>query len=391
MKKELVIIYDTPCEFHHSLIERQNLHYFLKYFNRLHILYWAKEKDSKVFEKENGQFVFHPYTRPYNSNYSSRLKYMGWIFKTLWQVCQTMPQEIELTLMPIMPVWPGIPVLLIGKLKKKKVILKLEAQKIAYVKEEDESLGVPKIFTAIKVLILKIIYFLIVPACDLVIGISKEIVEEAEKYKAKKTIWVPMFINLDRFKPGPEQGKKEKLTILSIGQIKKRKGFGEIIQALQDLKQESKLTPKLIIVGEVTNKRDEIFFKEFKEMAQNIEVDFKGLVDHAELTEIYKQTDIFILVSYVETLGIVILEAMASGLPVIATETSGAKDLVEHKKTGFLVPIKDHLAIKEKIKILLESQDLRKSMGQAGRERIKKIKQMIDEQNKKLWQQHLNN
>jgi glycosyltransferase involved in cell wall biosynthesis len=102
------------------------------------------------------------------------------------------------------------------------------------------------------------------------------------------------------------------------------------------------------------------------------------------MTEIYKSADIFVLVSHVEVLGVVIMEAMASGLPVIATKISGAKDLVEDGKTGFLVPIRDPMTIKEKIKILLENPTLREKMGKAGGKRIEELMKKVDENNKKL-------
>lgn len=174
-----------------------------------------------------------------------------------------------------------------------------------------------------------------------------------------------------------------------MGQINKRKGFGEIIEALKILKKEDNIIPKLLIVGAVTNPRDEVFLREFQEMSKELNVEFRGWVPHNELDKIYNQADIFILASHVEALGIVIMEAMASGLPVVATKTSGAKDLVLDGETGFLVPIKDVFAIKEKIKILLENSDLRESMGRAGRRRIEELIKKIDENNKKLWKEIL--
>jgi len=121
-------------------------------------------------------------------------------------------------------------------------------------------------------------------------------------------------------------------------------------------------------------------------MSKELDVGFLGWTPHENLPKVYSKADIFVLPSYTEALGIVIMEAMASGLPVIATKTSGAQDLVEDGKTGFLVPIGNTIALKEKIKVLLENPGLRRTMGSAGRERIKKIIQQADNANKQLWQ-----
>ena len=386
MKKELVIIYDTPSEFHTSLIERQNLRYYLKYFSRIHVVYWSKDSLSKPFLVDNGEFIFYPYCIPYDSGYVRGLKYMVWIGKTLWKICKKNSQNTKLILMPVIPIWPGIPSLIVGKLRRKKVVLRLEHPKIEGLKIEDETLGPPKIFTIIKVLILKIVYFLTIPLYDFIVGISNYVLKEARYVKTKKSIRIPMFIDTVRFKPREVKKDKTQLLILSVGQIKKRKGFGEIIEALQLLKKETDIAFKLLIVGRVTNPSDEGFLQEFKDLAKGLNIEFRlNVKHHDELAKIYNEADILVSASYIEGLGMVIMEAMASELPVIASGDSGPKDLVEEGKTGFLVPIKNYIALKEKIKILLEDQNLRKSMGKAGREKIKELMRLIDKRREELW------
>lgn len=385
MSKELIIVYSGTSVTYSEIISSHNPAYYLKFFDKIHILYWAEEEDgSEVFTKNNEKFIFYPYCRPYNTGYITGIKFMTWIGKTLWKICGSISKDTKLILMPVIPIWAGLPTLIVGRLKRKKVFLRLEAQKMDYLRIDDEALGVPKIFTVIKILILKIIYFLTIPLYDYVIGISNDVVNEAKHYGAKKSIWIPISIDLTFYQSSNNIKKNREGIVLSVGQIKKRKGFGEVIKALQILKKEDGLTPKLLIVGGVSDRRDEIFLHSFKKMATGLNIEFTGQVRHEELIKIYNQVDIFVLASYLETLGMVIMEAMSSGLPVIATRTSGAKDLVKDGKTGFLVPIKDPIAIKEKIKVLLENPDLRKSMGQAGRERIKKIMRTVDENNKKL-------
>jgi len=116
-----------------------------------------------------------------------------------------------------------------------------------------------------------------------------------------------------------------------------------------------------------------------------LDVEFLGWVPHQDLPSIYQRATVFVLPSYSEALGMAIMEAMASGLPVVASDISGPRELVKDGKTGFLVKPGEPEIIKEKLSILLENPDLKESMGIAGRERIQEIMKEVDENNKKLW------
>jgi len=391
MTKELVIVYDTPAISHAHIESVHNLAYYLKFFDRIRILYWAKETTPGIFESQEGRLIFYPYSKPYDSGYFTGLKFMIWIAKTLWQICAKTLPETKSIFMTVIPIWAGIPTLLVGKLKCKKIVLRLEAQKIEYAQIEGKLEGSSSISLFVKLLILKLIYHLTLPFYNVVIGISEGVSNEARKYGAKNIITIPIFINIGQFLSiiGEKISKTEKTPILLyVGQIKKVKGLQNLIGAANALNEESDYISKILIVGDITNPKDEKFYRELQEMSKEkgLDVGFLGWIPHEELPEIYKKADIFVLPSYTEALGMVIMEAMAVGLPVIATQTSGAKDLVEDGKTGFLVPIGNVVTLKEKIKVLLENSELRRAMGSAGRERIKKIIQQADNANKQLWQ-----
>lgn len=89
-----------------------------------------------------------------------------------------------------------------------------------------------------------------------------------------------------------------------------------------------------------------------------------------DISELLSELDVFVLSSTTEGLSMTLLEAMASSLPVVATNVGGNPEVVLESKTGFLVPPRTPQAISEKIRILLDDMELAHAMGRAGRERV---------------------
>ncbi|HEX2458408.1 MAG TPA: glycosyltransferase [Vicinamibacterales bacterium] len=96
-------------------------------------------------------------------------------------------------------------------------------------------------------------------------------------------------------------------------------------------------------------------------------VEFLGA--RADIEDVLAAYDVFVLSSVSEGLSNTILEAMSTGLPVVATRVGGADELVEHEHTGMLVPAGDPMAMTAAIRRLLENAALRHTMGAAGRRR----------------------
>jgi glycosyltransferase involved in cell wall biosynthesis len=102
----------------------------------------------------------------------------------------------------------------------------------------------------------------------------------------------------------------------------------------------------------------------------NERITFNGYSNKAE--SVLKEAQIFVLATLWESFPRSILEAMRAGLPVIASDVGGCSESVEHGETGFIVKTHDHQALCEKLELLIQSPELRKKMGQAGRERYEK-------------------
>jgi glycosyltransferase involved in cell wall biosynthesis len=100
-------------------------------------------------------------------------------------------------------------------------------------------------------------------------------------------------------------------------------------------------------------------------------VTFTGVLDGENKWREFAQADLLCLPTYyeVETFGLVLVEAMSFGLPVVASDWRGIPSIIEHGVTGFLVPVRDALALADKIHQLINDPRLRNSMGHAGRKK----------------------
>ena len=94
------------------------------------------------------------------------------------------------------------------------------------------------------------------------------------------------------------------------------------------------------------------------------QVKFLGWID--DLTSVLPRWDVFVMPSLEEGFPIAALDAMAAGLPVVATSVGGVPELIEDGKTGWLVPPRDAEALASRLRLLLCNPELRLSMGAAG-------------------------
>lgn len=182
-----------------------------------------------------------------------------------------------------------------------------------------------------------------------------------EGFPAEKMIIIPYGADLERFSPGQrdtEQG--ETFRALFVGSIVQRKGISYLLRAYQRFKGPN---TELMLVGNYPD--DSSPFAPFRE-------DFKHIphLPQADLPKIYRGADVFVFPGLLEGMGLVVLEAMASGLPVITTP-NGPGDLVRDGVDGFVVPIRNVDAIVEKLEYLRAHPEERLRMGQNARERAK--------------------
>ncbi len=146
-----------------------------------------------------------------------------------------------------------------------------------------------------------------------------------------------------------------------------RKNIAMLLRAYALLAARRPDIPRLVLAGECGLARRDINLAQSVGIAHRLEVRVK--VSRQELASLYRNAAVFLLSSDEEGLGMVLLEAMASGLAVVSTRCGGPETAVVDGKTGLLAPVGDWSAFAEKIEFLLSDASLRKDMGAAARTR----------------------
>jgi D-inositol-3-phosphate glycosyltransferase len=183
-------------------------------------------------------------------------------------------------------------------------------------------------------------------SCDRIIAsTTKEQEDLINHYGASKdkiTI-IPCGVNLDLFKPVDKEIARKELgldhqkVILFVGRIEPLKGLEQLLEALSYM--EGKKPPLLIIVGgdEHSQGQVQILQRMAKELRIQDQVTFIGSVDQEKLPSFYSAADICAIPSYYESFGMVALESLACGTPVVATNVGGMRSLIRHSRMGRMV------------------------------------------------------
>jgi D-inositol-3-phosphate glycosyltransferase len=174
---------------------------------------------------------------------------------------------------------------------------------------------------------------------------------------------IPCGVNLELFQPMDKERAKKHLglagkSILFVGRIEPLKGIDRLLQAMTYLKNEPAL--RLLVIGGDGQSRVEI--ERLKKLSQELQIQdlvtFLGLVKQEELPLFYSAADVCVVPSYYESFGLVALESLACGTPVVATDVGGARSVIRQGETGYVVAdhAPQHLA--EKIEALLAKPKL---------------------------------
>ncbi len=196
---------------------------------------------------------------------------------------------------------------------------------------------------------------------------EKSIIENKFPLASEKTIYIPNGVNYETFANSEPILDEEGFKILYVGRLSHEKNLEILFFAYKELQEKFERT-KLIIVGE-----GPAFFhlKKLSERLSLRNLIWEGGVSHKSIAGYYKSADVFVLPSRKEVQCISVLEAMASGLPVLIPYYEGVKDIVFNEETGLFFKNNDYHDLVEKLIRLNHDVNLRKRMGKKAQKNIK--------------------
>ncbi|MFC2014844.1 glycosyltransferase [Chloroflexota bacterium] len=207
---------------------------------------------------------------------------------------------------------------------------------------------------------------------------------------------VPCGVNMERFRPvdrkiaRQELGFGEEKMVLFVGRIESLKGIEQLLKAMPYLKNNQ--NPRLVVIGGDKNSQYEIDRLRRLSLDLNIEdsVTFTGSIEQERLPYYYSAADACVISSYYESFGMVALEALACGTPVVANDVGDFRNIIQQGKTGYVVTDNEPRHLAEKIDLLLArpgydekaALSLRASVSRYGWQNI--TKSIVEEFNQVL-------
>ena len=177
-----------------------------------------------------------------------------------------------------------------------------------------------------------------------------------------KAIVVAPGVDASFFSPPSPKPERTLFRVCFVGRVELAKGVGYLLQAWKRLALPN---AELVLLGQVKPEMNELLRTHADSTVRVL-----GRVTPQELAQHYRESDLLVHPSVNEGLAQVLLEAMASGLPIVATDYSGADDVITEGKEGFMVPVRDVDRLAETISWCFSHRDELRVMGHAARARI---------------------
>lgn len=214
---------------------------------------------------------------------------------------------------------------------------------------------------------------LVIKKADAVIALTEDMKREIQAINNREVLVIPNGIDFERFhnlsrdemRYKLQAGADERLVVF-VGRFRPEKGVRYLIEAMEIIRRKSQ-NVRLILIGEGPEEED------LKRLVEQLNlrdcIDFLGQVPNEEVPHYMAASDVFVLPSLAEGFPNVILEAMASGLAIVATKVSGLPEIIEDGGNGFLVESKNSEQIAEKVLLLLNDDELRERISKNNREK----------------------
>jgi glycosyltransferase involved in cell wall biosynthesis len=154
-----------------------------------------------------------------------------------------------------------------------------------------------------------------------------------------------------------ERIPRKQFRVLFLGQVCMRKGVHYLLEGFR----KAKLSDAQLVLAGPVDPAFRVVLDRYRGVFEEV-----GALSRSQVQAQYLAADVFVLPSLADSQGLVVSEAMSSGLPVIVSENTGIADLIENGREGFIVPIRDSDAIAQRLAFLHENRDACAAMGQKG-------------------------
>jgi len=203
-----------------------------------------------------------------------------------------------------------------------------------------------------------------------VMATSQFLKTETQKYCKKEVTVTPFGIDTDRFCPRKHSDDNNITRIGCIKSYREIYGISDLIEAYSMVQKKlPNSQTKLIIAGagNIDYKAERLLSK-FSIDPKNVE--FLSSIPHSDVHTVHQSLDIAVYPSLIEGYGVSALESSACGIPVIASNVGGHKEVVLHEKTGLLVPAKSPASLAENVIQLITDRECRTQLGKQGRQHV---------------------
>jgi len=175
---------------------------------------------------------------------------------------------------------------------------------------------------------------------------------------------IPNGVDLARFRPAGERRARPEGRILYVGRLSEEKNLGALVRAAELLRP--RVESRLVLIGAGPLRAR----LEADARAAGVPAEFPGMVDHGRLPEWLAGADVFALPSFTEGHPKALIEAMAAGLPCVASDCAGNRALVKDGETGLLFDPRDPAAMADCLARALGDRDLAADLGRRAREAV---------------------
>lgn len=212
-------------------------------------------------------------------------------------------------------------------------------------------------------------------SADLIFATSEYLARATQKYTNKPITVLPFGVKLNQFKKNKTsnefKGASEQIVIGTVKSLERVYGIDVLIESFKLVKERNpQISLTLVIVGEGSERKN--LEKLVNDLSIENSVEFTGYKKPSNIVKWFNQIDIFINLSRRESFGVSVVEAMACGLPVIASNIGGLKEIIIDGESGVLVEPDNVFETAEAIEKLIMNSEERDKLGKTARVRVEK-------------------